>query len=95
MENGPSTLHNRASEILGRLRKLDHSLEAITTSVCGTTPQQEGKTPKPIEDYLHEKLNDITAVICSMEDRMVRLGNAVGSSQPNIATPRMDRAGNF
>ncbi len=78
-----SSLHDRTSEILGRLRKLDQRLSYVTVRILGNVPETAQDTPKPIEEYLVDKFDGIVRVINSIEEEMLRLENGIGVAEGN------------
>lgn len=78
-------LHNRMTEVIQRLRKLDMRLSRVTTSICGPVPETAGENPKPIDEHLHDKLDVACRILLSLEEELLRLENSVGTHQSQAA----------
>jgi hypothetical protein len=74
-------LHNRSSDFIRRLRQAGRRLTVVTTHICGSTPECVGESPKPIEEHLHDKFDNISNIITDIEEEMTRLENSIGSNQ--------------
>ena len=81
MESKDNHLHARTSELVARLKQINHRIAGVAVSVCGNVPESATDMPKAIDEHLHDKFNTANRLLSCIEDEVLRLENSIGRNQ--------------